>query len=607
MAAWSRFLGLPWRRRTTPALWGVAAAAVGLVLTAWLYVDLRAEAEREHAARVERIADRVVLNLQRETDLAFAFQSSVAAKIASAPLTGADAYRDFIQSLRVFDLLPSIRALAFAPLVDGAGLAYLADRLGNDETRAALGYPAFAPWPEGVRDLYAPMVLVEPPPGNARVYNFDLYSSPERRAAGVRALATGHPQASAPVVLTQDVESGRPGVLVLYPVVADGRPIGLVAMGVTIERLLAPTLQTMAGANSQILIEDIGTASAADAAKLVIALGHAPAGYVVERRVDFAGRFWRVRTSSENLAQMTPLWAALLGSLLSLLAGFLTLRVLGERRALKRAVLVSTRSLRAANRDLRAQAQALVRANAAKSEFLGRLGHELRTPLNAIMGFAEMLKLGVGGGALPPRQAQYVRDVHLSGGHLLALINRLLDTVRLEQGQLNIARVAFDVATEIDAALVMLRPTAARRNVSVVFVRDGVIDLALGDPIAFRQVAVNLIENAIKFTRHEGEIRVALAQSRTHVSVGIDDSGIGIPHDQLSRIFEPFHQVDSGDTRRFGGAGLGLAIVAGLMKEMGGSVSVHSAPGHGSHFRVDLPIAAAAAVAAVGRVQVETP
>ncbi len=594
------FLRRPFRRwQNHPGLWGGIAAAVGLLLTGWLYADLLAVAAREQRTRAERVADRVVLSIQREIDMALAFQSSVAAKLGAVPQTDAVAYRDFVSTLRILDLLPSVRALAFAPLVDGAQLAELVAEKAGDTSRAALGYPTFLPWPEGSRDVYAPVVLVEPPIGNARVYNFDFYSNADRRAAGERAFATGRPQASAPVVLTQDADTGNPGVLVLHPVVANGRPFGLVAMGITIERLLVPSLRSVSGTSLKLLIEDIGTVPNGTAPRLVLAMGGSPEEDIVERRIDFAGRLWRVRTSSEALEQSEPFWIGLLGIVLSMLAGFAVARVLGERRALKRAVLVRTRRLSSANRDLRAQASALARANAAKGEFLGRLGHELRTPLNAIIGFTEMLKLGIGGGALVPRQAQYVRDIHQSGAHLLELINRLLDTVRLEQGHLPLARVAFDVKIEIEAALGILRPIAIKRNVSVDFLREDVVDLALGDPVAFRQVVVNLIENAIKFTPHEGEVRVVLAQSRTHVSVGIDDSGIGIPSDQLARIFEPFHQVETGNTRRFGGAGLGLAVVAGLMKEMGGSVSAHSIPGHGSHFRVELPIAAVAAVAAV--------
>jgi signal transduction histidine kinase len=589
------------RQQPSPDLWGSVAAAFGLLLTAWLYAELRAAALRDHHAQVERIAERVAASLQRETELALAFQTSITAKIASEPMTDAVKYRDFVGALRVFELLPSIRTMSVALLVDHASLPQLVAEQNADAARAAMGYPAFAIWPTGDRDIYAPIVLVEPPVGNERVYNFDVYASAERRSAGERALATRQPQASAPVVLAQDTETGRLGTVVMSPIFFNEKAVGFVATGVTIERLLASALRTAAGLNAQVLIEDVGALGSPSDPQIVLALETAPEGQTVERHVEFAGRVWRIRA---GLAPQTPteggiVWAASLGVLLSLLSGFAAARVLGERRALKRAVFVRTRRLTAANRDLCEQARALARANAAKGEFLSRLGHELRTPLNAVVGFAEMLKLGLGGGALAPRQAQYVRDIHSSGRHLLELINRLLDAMCLEQGKMALGRVAFDVAHEIETAIAMLRPIAAKRNVSIQFTRNDVVNLAIGDPVAFRQVAANLIENAIKFTPREGEICVALSRDSAHVSVAIDDSGIGIPADQLARIFEPFHQVEMGDTRRFEGLGLGLAIVDGLMKEMGGRVSVRSEPGQGSHFRIDLPIAAEAAVASL--------
>ncbi|MFY7820117.1 MAG: CHASE domain-containing protein, partial [Rhodoluna sp.] len=247
---------------------------------------------------MERVADRVIASLQRETDLALAFQSSVAAKIGSSPQIGAREYREFVRALRVFDLLPSIRAIAFARLIERADLMRFVDETNADPERVELGYPAFSPWPEGLRDLYAPAVLVEPQTSNSRVYNFDLYSSYERRATGELAISTGFSQASAPVVLTQDAETGRYSVLVLHPVLANGLPVGLVAMGVTIERLLLPILIPFLEDEVHLVIEDIGPPDARSTPTLLLDLGGKSAGKTVDRSFRFAGRDWQIQIGS---------------------------------------------------------------------------------------------------------------------------------------------------------------------------------------------------------------------------------------------------------------------------------------------------------------------
>lgn len=578
--------------------WRVAVltALAGLVASGLLALDLRREADARHRAGVDALADRVAGRVAREIDLALALHGAVAAKVAASPDLGPAEYRAFVSTLRMTELLPSVRAMAYAPLVPAENLPRLSEALNRDPRRAELGYPPFAPWPEGARESYAPLVLVEPHEGNARVFSFDLMSNPERRNAVARAIAAGTPQSSAPVVLTQDAERGSPGVLVVRAVKDGGRAIGIVAMGVTIERLLDPLILGEGIPGAFVTIDDIGTPMAAAAAAGVFRAGGS-GGIGAARTIDVAGRVWRIRSGfpAQGGAPHAAI-AGVLAAALSLVGAFALGRILDDRERLGRDAVRKTRALLAANRKVRLKARELARANAVKSEFLSRLGHELRTPLNAVLGFAELMRAGVGG-TLAPRQAGYAKDILDSGRHLLDLINRLLDVLKLERGSEPLERVAFDAGAEIDVVVAMLAPSAMARGIALDNLRDKEPPRALGDALAFRQITANLIENAIKFTPDGGRVVVLFGPRSGKLALAVDDTGVGIPGEHLTRIFEPFHQVETGDARRFGGAGLGLAIVAGLASRMGAAVRVESEPGKGSRFVVELPLAPAPALA----------
>lgn len=191
------------------------------------------------------------------------------------------------------------------------------------------------------------------------------------------------------------------------------------------------------------------------------------------------------------------------------------------------------------------------------------------------------------------RENGSVADIHGAGTHLLAVVNRLLDIVKLERNEVPLDSVPFNPLAELATVIAMVQVVAQERRVAIEF--DDRAPSApedyeiLGDPLAFRQIASNLLENAIKFSHAGSVVRLALSRLDDSVVLEVDDSGVGIPADQLALVFEPFHQVEIGDARRFGGAGLGLSIVRGLAERMGGSVVVASELGQGSRFRVRLP------------------
>ncbi|WP_051304977.1 ATP-binding protein [Chitinilyticum litopenaei] len=249
--------------------------------------------------------------------------------------------------------------------------------------------------------------------------------------------------------------------------------------------------------------------------------------------------------------------------------------------------------LRQANQQLSLQTEELLaardaaeEASRAKSEFLATISHEIRTPLNGVLGFAQLLAES----PLSPEQRDHLGNIRHSGEALLMLINDLLDFAKIEAGRLELDAVPFDVIRATREACRMLAPRAAERRIELLLdVAPDVPQRVIGDDLRYRQIVLNLVSNALKFT-DEGGVRVSLRWQRGGLLLNVADTGIGIPQDQQARLFERFYQADSSSTRRFGGTGLGLAICRLLCELMGGVISVDSAAGRGSLFSCALPL-----------------
>jgi signal transduction histidine kinase/ActR/RegA family two-component response regulator len=232
----------------------------------------------------------------------------------------------------------------------------------------------------------------------------------------------------------------------------------------------------------------------------------------------------------------------------------------------------------------------LARALRIKDEFLANMSHELRTPLNAILGLSESLSEQTAG-PLNEKQHKYITTISESGRHLLSLINDILDLAKIEAGQISLEINRVDIQSVCEASLRMIRQLAQKKRQDVTLKIDDDIGLIWADERRLKQMIVNLLSNAVKFTPEEGKIGLEVHGNRAEneVMITVWDNGIGMREEDLSRLFQPFVQLDSGLARETTGTGLGLALVAQMVRLHGGSVRVASHPDQGSHFTIVLP------------------
>jgi len=311
-----------------------------------------------------------------------------------------------------------------------------------------------------------------------------------------------------------------------------------------------------------------------------------------------------------SLALTIPLVAALLlrgddtGRELAAFSALIALIGLLIGRRLGEIMLISLK-LRIANADLIAHLkEAIERAEAAseaKSRFLANMSHELRTPLNAVIGYSEMLLEDTKAAGRSEETADLER-INSAGRQLLALVNGVLDLAKIEAGRMDLSADRFELAALIDDVVDTVRPLLERNRNTLAIERPGDIGVIVADAAKLRQVLLNLLSNAAKFTER-GRITLAAAAEQSGdqswLAIAVADTGIGISAESLPRLFADFSQADPAIAGKYGGTGLGLALSQKLSRLMGGEITAESEPGRGSRFTVRVPVTLVAAGAPV--------
>ncbi len=457
--------------------------------------------------------------------------------------------------------------------------------------------------PARIREEHFPIYLVEPMERNRSALGFDLGSNAIRLEALRTACDRGRITASRRIQLLRG-ERGNAGILLLAPVYDDTEKSHTVEQrrsslaGYAIAVLQADSLvdRALSGLRKDNIDTRVFDATGLEDVMLFGAAAPASEGLPVSRTIEVADRGWRIACTSRTpppSLMTASLGAIALGIALTIALSVLAFALIGRTARINQLVKERTEELANAMKlldDARANAES---ANASKSAFLANMSHEIRTPMTAILGFCEVLREEL----VDLDSKSTVDRIHRNGEHLLTIINDILDLSKIEAGKLDVEQVVFEPWELIHEVIDLMSDRASGKGITISLSHRTPLPPAItSDPTRIRQILINLIGNAVKFTEVGGVEVLVGAESHEgsmQLEVCVRDTGIGMTEEQLSRLFQPFEQADTSTTRRFGGTGLGLVISLRLAERLGGGITAFSQAGKGSEFvcRIDTGLA----------------